>query len=166
MTDGATSLLHSMYGPPPDCKRFEVGRKDSLRKCIRPLSGEWLLRALDDYPHVPVLLNPSVTRDAFEGPGFPARRWTVLSSSSLLSRPLELKPRRRGGGKVESVPCFPSTASFPTAIKRPPTAAAGVDTLGRWTTQPRPCEPACSRSRPQLCCAEHAEPTDAPTTDR
>src|SRR5438477_3054184 len=31
-----------MYGPPPDCKRFEVGRRDSLRKCIRPLSGESL----------------------------------------------------------------------------------------------------------------------------
>src|SRR5579864_3741353 len=26
-----------MYGPPPDCKRFEDGRRDSLRKCIRPL---------------------------------------------------------------------------------------------------------------------------------
>src|SRR5437879_2873379 len=31
-----------MYGLPPDCKRFEVGRRDSLRKCIRPLSGESL----------------------------------------------------------------------------------------------------------------------------
>ena len=31
-----------MYGPPPDCNRFEVGRRDSLRKCIRPLSGESL----------------------------------------------------------------------------------------------------------------------------
>ena len=31
-----------MYGPPPDCKRFEDGRRDSLRKCIRPLSGESL----------------------------------------------------------------------------------------------------------------------------
>jgi hypothetical protein len=27
-----------MYGPPPDCKRFEVERSNSLRKCIRPLS--------------------------------------------------------------------------------------------------------------------------------
>jgi hypothetical protein len=24
-----------MYGPPPDCKRFEVERRDSPRKCIR-----------------------------------------------------------------------------------------------------------------------------------
>ena len=48
------------------------------------------LRALDDDPHVPVLLDPSVPKDAFERSGFPARRWTVLSSSSLLSRPLEL----------------------------------------------------------------------------
>src|SRR5205823_14303541 len=29
-----------MYGPPPDCKRFEVERSDSLRKCIRPIRGE------------------------------------------------------------------------------------------------------------------------------
>ena len=38
------------------------------------------LRALDDDPHVPVLLNPSVPKDAFERSGFPARRWTVVSS--------------------------------------------------------------------------------------
>jgi hypothetical protein len=25
-----------MYGPPSDCKGFEVSRMDSLRKCIRP----------------------------------------------------------------------------------------------------------------------------------
>src|ERR1019366_6824815 len=104
-----------MYGPPTDCKRFEVSRRDSLRKCIRPLSGESFLRALDDDPRVPVLLNPSVTRDAFECPGFPARRWTVLSSPSLLSRPWWnfCNLRRRGGGKVESVLCFSSAASFP-----------------------------------------------------
>ena len=35
----------------------------------------------------PVLLNPSVPKDALERSGFPARRWTVDSSSSLLSRP-------------------------------------------------------------------------------
>src|SRR6516164_11491440 len=54
-----------MYGPPPDCKWFEVVRKNSPRKCIRPLSGELCLRALDDDPYVSVLINPSVTRDAF-----------------------------------------------------------------------------------------------------
>ncbi len=37
--------LHSMYGPPPDCKRFEVERRDSLRKCIRPLKRRIALRA-------------------------------------------------------------------------------------------------------------------------
>ncbi len=52
---------------------------------------------------------------------------------------------------------------FSTAINLPPAAAADVDTLGHWTTQPRPCEPACSRSPPRLCFAEHAEPADAPT---
>jgi hypothetical protein len=31
-----------MYGPPPDCKRFEVEEANSLRKCIRPLGGEFL----------------------------------------------------------------------------------------------------------------------------
>ena len=75
-----------MYGPPPDCKRFEVERSDSLRKCIRPLSGESLSQALDDDPHVSVLINRSVTRDALSPPGFPTRRWTVLSSPSLLSK--------------------------------------------------------------------------------
>jgi hypothetical protein len=38
----ACRLLAKMYGPPPNCKRFEVRREDSPRKCIRPLSGEWL----------------------------------------------------------------------------------------------------------------------------
>ena len=55
---GEKSSLHSMYGPPPNCKRFEVGRKDSPRKCIRPLRGEITLRARDDDSHVSVLLNP------------------------------------------------------------------------------------------------------------
>jgi len=32
--------LAKMYGPPPDCKRFEVERRDSPRKCIRPLGGD------------------------------------------------------------------------------------------------------------------------------
>jgi hypothetical protein len=75
-----------MYGPPPDCKRFEVERRDSLRKCIRPLSGV-ILRALDDDPGVSVLINPSVTREALSTSGFPSRRLTVLSSPSLLRRP-------------------------------------------------------------------------------
>src|SRR5689334_19332830 len=79
-------------------------------------ASEWriILRARDDDSHVSVLLNPSVPRDAFERSGFPARRWTVVSSPSLLSRPWNpSKTRRRGGGKVESVLCFPSAASFP-----------------------------------------------------
>jgi hypothetical protein len=38
----AESGLVIMYGPPPDCKRFEVERNYSLRKCIRPLNGESL----------------------------------------------------------------------------------------------------------------------------
>src|ERR1700722_7668016 len=154
-----------MYGPPPDCKRFEVRRRDSLRKCIRPLSGESFLRALDDDPRVSVLLNPSVTRDAFECPGFPARRWTVLSSPSLLSRPWWNFQQSSWSWRWKSGKrsVLSKRSVFSTAIKRPPAAAADVDTLCRWTTRPRPCELACSRSRPRLCCAEHAEPADAPT---
>src|SRR5215468_2325410 len=47
--------------------------------------------------------------------GFPTRRWTVVSSSSLLSRPWWnlVQSRRRGGGKVKSVLCFSSAESFP-----------------------------------------------------
>jgi hypothetical protein len=79
------------------------------RKCIRPLSGDISLRALDDDPHVSVLLNPSVPKDAFERSGFPARRWTVfrllLSSADLGG--MKSSRRRRGSGKVESVLCFP-----------------------------------------------------------
>jgi hypothetical protein len=33
----AVEISPLVYGPPPDCKRFEVRRRDSLRKCIRPL---------------------------------------------------------------------------------------------------------------------------------
>jgi hypothetical protein len=39
------------------------------------------LRALDDDARVSVLPSLAVTWDAFSTPGFPARRWTVLSSS-------------------------------------------------------------------------------------
>jgi hypothetical protein len=46
--------------------------------------------ARDDDPHVSVFLNPSVVGDAFECPVFPARRWTVVWSCSLFSRPFEL----------------------------------------------------------------------------
>jgi len=81
------SVIGEMYGPPPNCRRVEVGRRNSPRKCIRPFCGESFLRALDDDPRVLVLINPSVTRDAFSPPGFPTRRWTVRSSCSLLSRP-------------------------------------------------------------------------------
>src|SRR4029077_20104760 len=103
-----------MYGPPPNCKRFEVGRKGSPRKCIRPLSGESLSGHSMMIRTCRSFLNPSVTRDAFERSGFPARRWTVLSSPSVSADLWNYsRARRRGGGKVESVVCFPSVASFP-----------------------------------------------------
>jgi hypothetical protein len=72
---------------------------------------------LDDDPRVSILINPSVTEDAFTTPGFPARRWTVLSSPSLAQQTLVEKsfpkPRSRsGGGKVGSAKRFPSAASL------------------------------------------------------
>src|SRR5262249_23183069 len=40
--DESARQLAIMYGPPSNCKRFEEDRKDSPRKCIRPLRGESL----------------------------------------------------------------------------------------------------------------------------
>src|SRR6476660_2005652 len=92
------------------------------------------LRALDDDPRVPVLLNPSVTMDAFERSGFPARRWTVLSSPSLLSRPWWNFQQSSSSWRWESGKrsVLSKRSVFSTAIKRPPAAAADVDTLCRW----------------------------------
>src|ERR1017187_455316 len=55
-------LLLIMYGPPPDCKSRVVGRRVSLRKCIRPLVGD-ASPGHDDDAHVPVLINRSVTEN-------------------------------------------------------------------------------------------------------
>src|ERR1017187_6332937 len=107
-----------MYGPPPECKSRVVGRRVSLRKCIRSLVGD-ASPGHDDDAHVPVLINPSVTGNQLAQPGSPARRLTVLSSvlSSADSGELSSR-RRRGGGKVESVVGFPSEASFPRPALR------------------------------------------------
>ena len=45
---------------------------------------------LDESGQIQLEQRVRTTGDAFECPGFPTRRWTVASSSSLLSRPLEL----------------------------------------------------------------------------
>src|SRR5215471_12157392 len=74
-----------MYGPPPDCKRFEAGEA-TVWVNVSGLFAE-NRSGLDDDPRVSVLINLSVTRDALSSAGFPARRWTVVSSASLLSRP-------------------------------------------------------------------------------
>src|SRR5437763_16218830 len=75
------------------------------------------LRALDDDPRVSVLINRSVTRDALSPPGFPTRRWTVVSSPSLLKQTLvELTSKSFAVVAVEKWKaffCFPSGASFP-----------------------------------------------------
>src|SRR5437879_1594747 len=104
--------------------------------------------------------------DAFECSGFPGTPLdcsfvSFFSQQTLVENFLQSSSSWRWESGKRSV--LSKRSVFSTAIKRPPAAAADVDTLGRWTTQPRPCEPACSRSRPRLCCAEHAEPADAPT---
>src|SRR6516165_11226132 len=155
-----------MYGPPPDCKWFEVVRKNSPRKCIRPLSGELCLRALDDDPHVSVLINPSVTRDAFSPAGF---RHVVgqffrllLSSADLGKQIAHASPSWRWESGKRFV--LSKRSVFSTAIKRPPVAAAAdVDSLGRWTARPRRCAPVCWQWLPRLCCSEHVGPVGAPT---
>jgi hypothetical protein len=37
-----------MYGPPPDCKG-KVWDEESLRQCIRPVGGEFVLLAMMRY---------------------------------------------------------------------------------------------------------------------
>jgi hypothetical protein len=105
-----------------------MNRKDGPRKCIRPLSGEFS-PGLDDDTHVSVLINPSVTRDAFSPPGFPARHWAVLlvffSPQQTLVE-LFLTSVVVAVEKLESVLCFPSAASFSTAIK-PLSVAVAAD---------------------------------------
>src|SRR6266481_2486613 len=54
------------------------------------------LRALDDDPHASVLINRSVTKDTFSPLGFPTRRWTVLSSPSLLKCQIRDDVKRLG----------------------------------------------------------------------
>src|SRR5215468_5764845 len=103
-----------MYGPPPDCKRFEAGEA-TVWVNVSGLFAE-NRSGLDDDPRASVLINLSVTRDALSSAGFPTRRWTVVSSPSPQQTLVELTSklcRCRGGGKVESVLCFPSAAPFP-----------------------------------------------------
>ena len=50
----------------------------TVRVNVSGLEMENALRALDDDPHVSVLINPSVTRVAFSPPGFPTRHWAVV----------------------------------------------------------------------------------------
>jgi len=107
-----------MYGPPPDCKRFEVERSNSLRKCIRPLSGESFsghsmmiraCRSLSIRRSLGTHYRHQVFRQALDCcfVSFSPQQTLVKFISKL---------RRRGGGKVESVLCFPSAASFPRPI--------------------------------------------------
>ena len=124
----------------------------SARLLGKKSSGRWQQSARQDWrlsadvhsvllrydPHVSVLINPSVTKDAFSPSGFPTRRWTVLSPS-LLSRPLEIYSKVSSSWRWESGKrSGPSKRSiFSTAIRLPLAAAADVDTVCRWTTRPR-----------------------------
>jgi DNA-binding NarL/FixJ family response regulator len=73
-----------MYGPPPDCKRFEGGRRDSLRKCIRLLVENRILIA-DDHNLVAELCKQLLVDD-FDVVG------TVGDGRTLVSAAVELKP--------------------------------------------------------------------------
>ena len=87
-----TGVLGCQFGECMVRRRTARGLKKFERIVRVNVSGLFVenrsLRALDDDAHVSVLINRSVTRDAFSPPGFPTRRWTVLSSPSLLRRPL------------------------------------------------------------------------------
>ena len=60
-----------------------MGRRISLRKCIRPLIGDHWSPGHDDDAHVPVLINRSVTENQLAQPGSPARSFdcSVVRSS-------------------------------------------------------------------------------------
>src|SRR5690242_21750493 len=132
-----------MYGPPPDCKGFEVDRSNSLRKCIRPLSGERFLRALNDDPRVSVLINGSVTRDAYTTVGFsdtPLDCYFVffLSLADLGGNLVQKPPSWRWDSGKRSL--LSKRSVFSTAIMLPQAAGTDVDTVCHSTTPPRPCE--------------------------
>ena len=127
------------FHPEPGPSLLSVGARQLLSA-----HGYWRLSAdvhsvlLRYNPHASVLINPSVTKDAFSPSGFPTRRWTVLSPS-LLSRPLEIYSKVSSSWRWESGKrSGPSKRSvFSTAIRLPLAAAADVDTVCRWTTRPR-----------------------------
>src|SRR6516165_2142425 len=49
---------------------------------------------------------------------------------------------------------FPILTILLVHIRPPAVAAADGDSPGRWTAQPKRCEPVCWRWRPPLCCVE------------
>ena len=77
---------------------------------------EMVLRAHDDGPRVLILTRRAVSYDTQGTPGFSARRLTVLSSCSLLSRPGSLLAAAVAVGNWETLQRFPSVSVFSTAI--------------------------------------------------
>jgi hypothetical protein len=152
-----------MYGPPPNCKRLEVGEK-AVRVNVsgllveKSLSGRlMMIRTCRSYkiPRSPgTHLSAQVFRHAvgllFRLLLFSADLWNPLSPSSWRWK--------RGKRSVLS-----KRSVFSTAIKLPLPAAADVDNPGRWTARPRRCELVCWRWRQSLCCGELAESAGAPT---
>jgi hypothetical protein len=69
-----------MYGPPPDCKGKAKGRSTDLRKCIRPLCGEWSLLATDELRCVLFLINGTVMEDQLREQAASTPLGTVRSS--------------------------------------------------------------------------------------
>jgi len=94
------------------------------------------LRALDDDPRVAVLINRSVSRDTLSTLGFPSRRWTVVSSPSLLSRPWWNLPQNLVVVAVEkwkALCAFQAQRLFHGSIRLRSSALDDADSLCRWS---------------------------------
>jgi hypothetical protein len=82
----------NMYRAPPNCKKNRRGREQFCEN-VSGLLEECDLRALDDNPRVPVLVNPHGRERPRYVTGFQARRLTVfssfLSSAELLRSELQ-----------------------------------------------------------------------------
>ena len=154
-----------MYGPPPNCRRFELGQRDSPRKCIRPLSGQSLSGHLMMIRTCRSLQIARITRDALSPPGFsdaPLDCSFVSFSppQTVVERGSSWPSWRWKSGK-RSV--LSKHSVFSTAIRLQSSAAADVDSFYRWTTSPRRCEPTCWQWPRRPCCVEHVGRAGAPT---
>src|SRR5215469_9416120 len=144
---------------------FEVERSYSLRKCIRPLSGElfsghlMMIRACRSFK-MPRSLETRLSVQVFRhAVGLFFR--LLLTSADLGRAFQDSSSWRWESGKrfVLSKRSVFSTAS----IRLRPSAAVGADSLCHWIVPPMRCEQVYWRSRPRLYSVAHAGQADAPT---